>query len=172
VRIVLGSDDAVAKRVLEIQHAAYAVEARLIGYDAIPPLHETVTELRSGPLIFLGVSCDRTLAGVLGYRRDADTVDIDRLAVDPMFFRRGLATRLLRELLARERDATTFTVSTGLGNEPAVGLHERFGLRVVGGTEQAPDAMLMVLRRGPSGPANVHRTTRPNDAFTAPDTDA
>jgi GNAT superfamily N-acetyltransferase len=135
-------------------------------------LHETVTELRAQPLIFLGASCDRTLAGVLGYRRDGDTVDIDRLAVDPMFFRRGLATRLLRELFARERDATRFTVSTGLGNEPAVGLYERFGFRVVGGAEPAPDAMVVLLRRGPSGPANVHRTMRPNDAFTAPDSDA
>ena len=169
---MLGSDDAVAKRVLEIQHAAYAVEARLMGYDAIPPLHETVTELRSQPLIFLGVSCDRVLAGVLGYRRDADTVDIDRLAVDPTFFRRGLATRLLRELFARERGATRFTVLTRLGNEPAVGLYERFGFRVVSGAEPAPDPMVEVLTRGPSGPATVHRTTRRNDAVTAPDKDA
>ena len=157
---MLGSDDAVAKRVLEIQHAAYAVEARLIGHDALLPLHETVTELRSQPLIFLGVSCDRILAGVLGYRRDADTVDIDRLAVDPMFFRRGLATRLLRELLfARERDATTFTVSTGLGNEPAVGLYERFGFRVVAGAEPGPDAMVVL----PSARSEWTRERAPND---------
>jgi hypothetical protein len=122
VRIVLGSDDAVARRVLEIQRAAYAVEADLVGYDTIPPLHETVTELQSRPLVFLGVSCDRTLAGVLGYRRDGDTVDIDRLAGDPVFFHRGLATRMLRELFAGERDARAFTVSTGLGNQPAVSL--------------------------------------------------
>jgi ribosomal protein S18 acetylase RimI-like enzyme len=147
VRIVLGSDDAVARRVLEIQHAAYAVEAELVGYDTIPPLHETVTELQSQPLIFLGVSCDRTLAGVLGYRRDGDTVDIDRLAVDPVFFRRGLATRMLRELFARERDASAFTVSTGLGNQPAVSLYQRFGFRIVGEAEPAPATRVVLLHR-------------------------
>ena len=66
--------------------------------------------------------------GVLGYRRDGDAVDIDRLAVDPAFFRRGLATKLLRELFVRERDATLFTVSTGFGNHPAIDLYERLRL--------------------------------------------
>ena len=59
---MLDVDVAVAERVLQIQRAAYAVEAELVGYDAIPPLHETLAELQSQPLIFLGVSCDRTLA--------------------------------------------------------------------------------------------------------------
>jgi ribosomal protein S18 acetylase RimI-like enzyme len=149
VRIVLAPDDAVTRRVLEIQRAAYSVEADLVGHNLIPPLHETFAELQSQPLIFLGVSCDRTLAGVLGYRRDRDTVDIDRVAVDPSFFRRGLATRLLRELFARERDATRFTVSTGLGNQPAISLYERFGFRLVGEGEPAPGARVVLLQRGP-----------------------
>jgi len=147
VRIVLDSDIAVAQRVLEIQRSAYAVEANLVGYDAIPPLHEALAELQSQPLIFLGVSCDRTLAGVLGYRRHGDTVDIDRLAIDPTFFRRGLASKLLRELFARERDATLFTVSTGFGNHAAVNLYERFGFRVVGDDEPAPGARIVLLQR-------------------------
>jgi ribosomal protein S18 acetylase RimI-like enzyme len=144
---VVDSDRAVARRVLEIQHAAYAVEAGLVGYDTIPPLHETVVELQSQPLTFLGVSCDRTLAGVLGYRRQGDTVDIDRLAVHPTFFRRGLATKLLRELLARERDARHFTVSTGLGNHPAINVYERFGFRVVGDNEPVPGVRIVLLQR-------------------------
>jgi ribosomal protein S18 acetylase RimI-like enzyme len=154
VRIVLDSDAAVARRVLEIQHAAYAVEAALVGYDTIPPLHETLTELQSLPLIFLGVSCDHALAGVLGYSRDRDDVDIDRVAVDPAFFRRGLATKLLRELFVREREASRFTVSTGLGNEPAVALYERFGFHVVGEAEPLPGARIVRLERSPS-PADI-----------------
>jgi ribosomal protein S18 acetylase RimI-like enzyme len=151
VRIVLASDVAVAERVLRIQRAAYAVEAELVGYDAIPPLHETLTELQSQPLIFLGASCDRTLAGVLGYSREGDTVDIDRVAVDPAFFRRGLARRLLRELFARERDAERFTVSTGYGNQPALRLYEGFGFRVVGEGHPAPGARIVLLQRGHDG---------------------
>ena len=147
MRIVLDSDIAVARRVLEIQQAAYAVEAGLVGYDAIPPLHETLAELQSQALVFLGVSCDRTLAGVLGYRRHGDTVDVDRLMVDPTFFRRGLASKLLRELFVRERDARRFIVSTGFGNHPAVNLYERFGFRVVGDDEPVPGARIVLLER-------------------------
>jgi ribosomal protein S18 acetylase RimI-like enzyme len=148
VRIVLNSDVAVARRVLQIQRAAYAVEAGLVGFDAIPPLRESLDELQSQPLIFLGVSCERTLAGVVGYLRHGDTVDIDRLMVDPAFFRRGLASKLLRELLVRERTARRFTVSTGLGNQPALELYERFGFDVVGGEEPVPGVRIVRLRRG------------------------
>jgi ribosomal protein S18 acetylase RimI-like enzyme len=151
VRIVLSPDVAIAERVLQIQRTAYAVEAELVGFDAIPPLHETLVELQSQPLIFLGASCDRTLAGVLGYRRDGDTVDIDRVAVDPAFFRRGLARRLLRELFVRERDAKRFTVSTGFGNQPALRLYEEFGFRVVGEDRPAPGARTVLLRRNQDG---------------------
>lgn len=145
MRIVLHSDVAVARRVLEIQHSAYAVEADLVGYDSIPPLHETLAELQSQPLIFLGVSCDRTLAGVLGYRRQGDAADIDRLAIHPRFFRRGLATKLLHELFVRERDATRFTVSTGFGNGAALSLYERFGFVVVGEDEPVPGERTVLL---------------------------
>ena len=138
------------RRVLAIQHAAYAVEAALVGYDQIPPLHETLAELQSQPLIFLGVSCDHTLAGVLAYQREGGTVDIDRLAVDPAFFRRGLGTKLLRELFVRERDAARFTVSTGRGNEPALKVYERCGFQVVGEAEPAPGARTVLLQRDQS----------------------
>jgi ribosomal protein S18 acetylase RimI-like enzyme len=147
VRIVVHSDVEVARRVLEIQRAAYAVESGLVGYDTVPPLHESLAELQAQPLIFLGASCDRALAGVLGYRRDGATVDIDRLVVDPPFFRRGLATKLMRELLVRERDASRFSVSTGAGNHPAVNLYERFGFRVVGDGEPLPGVRIVLLRR-------------------------
>ena|SRR5215204_4317014 len=136
-----------ARRVLELQRAAYAVEASLVGYDAIPPLHETLAELQARPLIFLGVSCEGVLGGVLGYQRDGATVDIDRVAVDPACFRRGLATKLLRELFVRERDARRFTVSTGYGNQPAIGLYARFGFRVVGEAEPVPGARIVLLER-------------------------
>jgi ribosomal protein S18 acetylase RimI-like enzyme len=148
VRIVLDTDTPVAQRVLAIQRAAYAVEADIVGYDAIPPLHETLTELQAKPLIFLGVSCDQELAGVLAYSREGPAVDIDRLAVDPAFFRRGLATKLVRELFARERDATRFTVSTGFGNQPAIDLYERFGFQQVGVVEPLPGVRVVLLELG------------------------
>lgn len=147
MRIVVDSDEVVARRVLEIQRGAYAVEATLVGYDP-PPLHETLAELSACQLIFLGAGVDHTLAAVLAYDRVGETVDIDRLAVDPAYFRRGLARRLLRELFVRERDATHFTVSTGDGNAPAIRLYEGFGFTSVREEEPTPGIRIIHLERG------------------------
>ena len=54
-------DVGVAERVVEIQCAAYRVEADLIGFDAIPPLHETIRELQIQPLGWCGSFEDQIL---------------------------------------------------------------------------------------------------------------
>ena len=41
------ADAALAARVLAVQHAAYAIEAELIGYPDLPPLHETLEGLQA-----------------------------------------------------------------------------------------------------------------------------
>ncbi|MFE9255561.1 hypothetical protein [Streptomyces sp. NPDC006879] len=43
----------------DLQRAAYAVEARLIGFDGIPALHESLKQLRACDESFLGV-CDES----------------------------------------------------------------------------------------------------------------
>lgn len=43
-------DESVARALLEVQHAAYAVEAALTGDDRVPPLHEDGEALRRAPL--------------------------------------------------------------------------------------------------------------------------
>jgi hypothetical protein len=40
-------DESLARRALEIQRLAYRVEADLIGFEGIPPLHESLEELRA-----------------------------------------------------------------------------------------------------------------------------
>ncbi|GAA0897356.1 hypothetical protein GCM10009557_71990 [Virgisporangium ochraceum] len=78
-----GSDEPLASALLSLQHAAYAVEAAAIGDDRIPPLHETLDELRAGPLRWLGAFQDDRVVGAIAWTEDGSTVDIDRLVVDP-----------------------------------------------------------------------------------------
>ena len=95
------ADPAVAEAVVGIQRRSYAVEAALIGFDGIPPLRETVSELQSSGrcgLCVLGARVGGELAGLLGYRwvdSPGGELDIDRLAIDPRFFRLGLASASL-----------------------------------------------------------------------------
>lgn len=123
------TDLSVAAEVLSLQRAAYRVEADLIESDEIPPLHDTLDDVSSLDLVILGAREQSDLVAIVGYRRIADLVDIDRLAVHPSRFRHGIAARLLREVHQREKDARRFEVSTGARNWPAVEFYTRLGYR-------------------------------------------
>jgi ribosomal protein S18 acetylase RimI-like enzyme len=133
----------VAARIVELQWAAYAVEADLIGFRDIPPLLENADDVAGLDIEMLGAVEPQRLVAIVGYRRSAEVVDIDRLAVHPSAFRRGIATALLDALHARERDATTFTVSTGALNTPAIQLYRAAGYELVG-HEEVSDGLIIV----------------------------
>ncbi|WP_433274083.1 GNAT family N-acetyltransferase [Actinosynnema sp. CS-041913] len=138
------SDEAVARAVHRIGLRSYAVEARLIGSTAIPALHETVAELRARPLRWLGAHVDGTPAGFVAWARVDGVLDIDRLCVDPDFFRRGLARRLVRAVLAEGGPAV---VATGADNGPAIALYEGLGFRRTGTSEPVPGLRIAEFSR-------------------------
>lgn len=149
VRPVDHRDAALATVIVRIQQRAYAVEADLIRFAAIPNLRESATDVQHLDLTFAAAFDDGQMAGFVGYRRDEDVVDIDRLAVDPVAFRRGVATAMLRFVIDREGSAD-YLVSTGRTNTPAVKLYESLGFRPV--AERVIDAGLTVVQlRRPSG---------------------
>lgn len=153
---------AVAARIVEVQGLAYAVEAELLGFDAIPPRTEDVVAVRNLDLTFLAAISGRTdptgvpaetsrtvaehIVALLGFRRDGHLVDIDRLAVEPTHFRTGLASALLDHLHASQRPAV-FTVSTGAANEPATKLYASRGYTRTGSPTTADGLPLIRLRR-------------------------
>lgn len=120
------ADGDLAQTLLLIQHAAYAVEAALIGDDRIPPLHESVQDLRQAPLTWLGAFVDDRLVGAVAWATTADEVDIDRLMVAPSAHRRGVGAALVRQVLHLAGGRRT-VVSTGRDNLPARALYERLG---------------------------------------------
>lgn len=125
-----------APRLLRIQQRAYAVEAALIGDDRIPPLHESIEELRSVDLDWLiAADDDSGIVGALAFTLDGDTVDIDRLVVDPDHHRRGIGRALVVAAVQRTGRAV---VSTGRDNLPARRLYEGLGFGHVGDREVAP----------------------------------
>lgn len=115
-----------ASELLLIQQAAYRVEAELVGFDGIPPLHETLDELIARPLAWLGIRAhDGSVAAALAYTETPGHIDIDRLVVAPAHFRKGMASALVSSLDPGVR----ITVSTGTLNTPAHRLYEVHGFR-------------------------------------------
>ncbi len=140
-------DEAIARSVLELQRASYAVEAALIGDDRIPPLTETLDGLQGAGLDWLGTRDEDGLTGAVAWTVLEDgTVDIDRLIVAPRAFRRGVATALLDGLEALYPGRRVL-VSTGRDNEPAVTLYRRRGFQVVREHEVIPGLFVANLER-------------------------
>ncbi|OKK15209.1 hypothetical protein AMK16_28665 [Streptomyces sp. CB00455] len=123
------ADEATATAVYRVGRAAYAVEAELIGFDGIPALRESLADLRTRPLNWLGaLSADGGLAGFVAWEEaPGSAVGVDRLCVDPAWFRRGVASLLLGRLLTGVLSGRRVTVTTGAANAPAVALYERHG---------------------------------------------
>lgn len=137
------TDTATARQVFELQRAAYQVEADLIGFDGIPPLHETFDDLVAQPLTWIGVrQADRVVAA-LAYALDGEYCDIDRLVVDPDHFGRGYASALVASLLGYRH----ITVSTGTANAPARRLYEKHGFQPTGEREIAPGVTVTQYER-------------------------
>jgi ribosomal protein S18 acetylase RimI-like enzyme len=144
------SDDVVATAVHRIGLRAYAVEAALIGFEGIPALSETLDEMQARPLRWLGALGPGGLpVAFLAWQHTEDGVDIDRLCVDPAWFRRGLATLLLDRVLAR---ADVVTVATAAANVPAIALYECRGFEHDGTVEPEPGLLITRFRRhAPAG---------------------
>jgi len=140
------SDRALAERLLELQHAAYAVEAELIGFDGIPPLQEDLVGLMASTEHWLGRYDGDVLVGAVAYELTDDTVDISRLIVDPAHARRGHGRALLDQLDQLEPRPISL-VSTGSANTPAVTLYKSRGYTDIGQVEVAPGVFVTQFRR-------------------------
>ncbi|MEU7475574.1 GNAT family N-acetyltransferase [Lentzea sp. NPDC042327] len=136
------TDDTVLRELWTVQRLAYAVEAELIGFDGIPPLHESLDELRACGETFLGLYDGEGLAGAVSYVLDGSTVDIHRLVVHPRAHRRGIATKLLDALPEGPQ-----SVSTGTLNEPALRLYRGRGFVETGTHDVAPGVSITHLAR-------------------------
>ncbi|MGW5049640.1 GNAT family N-acetyltransferase [Actinokineospora sp. NPDC004072] len=135
------TDDTTARTAHEVVRAAYQVEADLIGSNAIPALHQTLEQMRALPLRWLGIGAPDA---IIAWTGTDGTTDIDRLCVHPDHFRRGLATALLTDLLARTRGPAT--VATAAANTPATALYRRHGFTETGRYEPEPGLTVVTFR--------------------------
>ncbi|MET9406196.1 GNAT family N-acetyltransferase [Streptomyces sp. NPDC002935] len=97
--------------------------------------------MQAQPLRWLGaLTNDGRIAAFVAWQLPAGegVLEIDRVCVDPAWFRRGLASRLLAHLLTDLVPSGRVLVSTGADNLPAVALYERLGFSRSGTIEPAP----------------------------------
>ncbi|NRD80897.1 GNAT family N-acetyltransferase [Bacillus sp. BRMEA1] len=116
-----------AMEVLNVQIPSYKVEAALIDSDEIPPLKDTVDTLQQCGENFFGYYINEELSGVISIKIENSVMDIHRLFVHPLHFRKGIAKMLLDFIQTNKKGFETIIVSTGSKNLPAIKFYQKNG---------------------------------------------
>jgi GNAT superfamily N-acetyltransferase len=121
-----------AAEILALQKVAYLSEAKLYGDDSIPPLTQTLSELResySRNTILKAMEADRIVGSVNG-RMSKGRCLVGRLMVHPEMQGKGVGTALMAAIEAEFPQAEAFRLFTGELSARNIRLYERLGYRI------------------------------------------
>ncbi|MFC4857402.1 GNAT family N-acetyltransferase [Actinophytocola glycyrrhizae] len=140
-----------AGEALTVQRAAYVTEAQHYDAPRIPPLTETLDELRgdlmSGVPAF-GAWTGTRLAGSVRGRVDGDRMEVARFSVAPDLQGQGIGSALLSAVeAAAPTEVRTFWLVTGADSEASLRLYRKAGYEVVADTTDAVGVALVVLEK-------------------------
>ena len=118
-----------AAAILELQKLAYQSEARLYDDWTLPPLTQSLDDLRvefSNSAVLKATDAGR-LMGSVRARETGGVCRIGRLIVHPELQGRGVGTILMRHIEAAFPGASVFELFTGSRSEGNIRLYERLG---------------------------------------------
>lgn len=148
---IVPADVSDAAEILELQKLAYQSEAVLYDDWSIPPLIQTLDEIKKefDEATVLKV-CDagRIIGSVRASIRDG-TCNIGRLIVHPDFQHKGTGTRLISAIEAVFQYAGRFELFTGSRSEGNIRLYERLGYRIFRSDLLSPQVELVFMVKLP-----------------------
>jgi GNAT superfamily N-acetyltransferase len=146
-----------AGEVLTVQRAAYVTEAQRYSAPHIPPLLETLDELRcdvvGSDVIALGAWLGSRLVGSVRGRVAGPTMEVARLSVAPDVQGRGVGTALLTALHAAAPAAVTSTwLVTGAQSDDNCRFYAAAGYRATTTKRDAAGVELVHMVRSVAAP--------------------
>jgi len=130
IKKILHTQKDQAEEIRAVFQISYKVEAELLGATSFPPLSRPLEEFSTCPNDFVGYYEDHKLVAVVEMKNEASSMHIQSLVVDPAYFRRGIARKLI-EFVLQHYPIKQFTVETGKENGPARKLYESFGFQLL-----------------------------------------
>jgi len=120
------SNGEVATQIFTIFQKSYKMEAQLIAAVDFPPLLRSTKDIGNSKSLFYGFSQDECLAAVIEIVIENKRLDINSLTVDPNYFRKGIADKLINYVLEQFNFAEAI-VETAVANTPAINLYKKHG---------------------------------------------
>jgi ribosomal protein S18 acetylase RimI-like enzyme len=123
------ANEADAPAILALQKRAYESEARAYGDWSLPPLTQTLEELRAeiAGMVVLKALDGEQLIGSVRARESSGTCHVGRLIVEPSQQGLGIGTRLMHEIEAAFPEVARFELFTGNRSEANIRLYQRLG---------------------------------------------
>jgi ribosomal protein S18 acetylase RimI-like enzyme len=125
------ADSRDAEAILQLQRSAYQSEAKIYNDFEIPPLTETLSQLRAlfANHTFLKATVDGRIVGSVRANIHNGTCHIGRLIVDPNYQNRGIGTMLLAEIERKYPACRRFELFTGIKSQGNIRLYEKAGYK-------------------------------------------
>lgn len=120
------SNKTIALQIFTIFQSSYKIEAELIGTLNFPPLMRTAKDIENSDTLFYGFNENGCLAAIIEVDIDNKHLEINSLTVDPSYFRRGIANKLIKYILDIF-DFSKASVETAVVNTPAINLYKNHG---------------------------------------------
>lgn len=120
------SDQKVASSIYNIFQKSYKIEAKIVGVLDFPPLSRRVLHIKNSKTLFYGFIEKETLAAVIEIDIQGKRLNIDSLTVDPRFFRKGIADKLISHIFTIFEFDQAY-VETAVVNGPAIHLYKKHG---------------------------------------------
>ncbi len=143
--IVKKADIEDASEILSLQKLAYKGEAKIYNDFQIPPLLETLEELKGGfgTHLILKATIDGKMVGSVRVISKEGTCHVSRLMVHPDLQNRGIATKLMQEIEHIFPSCHKFELFTGEKSAKNIRLYEKMGYNVFK-TDQPPGNVKLV----------------------------
>jgi ribosomal protein S18 acetylase RimI-like enzyme len=135
--------------ILELQKLAYQSEAKLYNDFCIPPLMQTIDELKKDftDKVFLKAQIEEKIIGsVRGYQA-RDTCYVERLIVYPDYQGQGIGTALMNQLESCFDWVQRFELFTGDKSERNIHLYERLGYTIFKSQEINKNLSLVFMEK-------------------------
>lgn len=121
-----------AEEILSLQKLAYVSEAEIYNDFSIPPLLQTLEEIRDdfdNQIFLRAVSRGKIIGSVRGYEKDG-TCYIGRLIVHPDYQNMGIGTQLMNHIEEFFNQCKRFELFTGYRSEKNIYLYQKCGYRI------------------------------------------